>query len=148
MRALIIFIGCAIAVVRQNSSYADIGVSEPKWFSPPMVYELPHQLSVPHVEDVRDIAKIGNFTSDGATIEIVLIGNGGRLYGGTGEARKIGGGLYILSADSVDHCSLRIHVSRSRIGIEGLRSRHDSGRFCPVKILWLPAKLHAEQVLR
>ncbi|MGG1948798.1 hypothetical protein AB1286_28985 [Trinickia sp. NRRL B-1857] len=139
---LTIFICCAVAVALQNSSYADVGVSEPEWFGPPVIYELSHQLSLPHVAEVRDIAKIGNFTSDGATIEIVLIGNGGRLYGATGEARKIRDGLYILSADPVDHCSLLIHVSRSRIGIEGLQADENLQRFCPSKIFWLPVKVN------
>jgi len=127
-------------------SYADVGVTEPEWAAPPMVYELPHQLSVPRVEMVRDTVKIGNFTDDGATIEIVLIGNGERLYGGTGEASKIRGDLYLLAAAQVDHCTLLIHFDRSRIGIEGLHSDKDSSRFCPSKTLWLPAKVFLDTV--
>ena len=91
---------------------------------------------------MRDIVKIGNFTSDGAVIEIVLIGNGGRLSGGTGAAHKIRDGLYILAADPPDHCSLLIYVSRSRVGIEGLHADESLERFCPNKIHWLPAKLN------
>lgn len=139
---LITVICCAVPVALSNPSYADVGVSEPEWVSPPKIYELPHQLSLPRVEDVRDIVKIGNFTSDGAAIEIVLIGNGGAAFRGTGAAHEIRDSLYILAADPPDHCSLLIYASRSRVGIEGLHADESLERFCPNKIHWLPGKLN------
>jgi hypothetical protein len=102
------------------------------------VYKLHHQLTAPYVEDVDDVVKLGNFTSEGATVDIVLVGNGERMYGASGDVRKVRDDLYVLQGDGDDSCTLMIHVEDSRIGIEGLPSVSDTSRFCPEQSIWLP----------
>lgn len=52
---------CGVVPVGLSSvSCADVGVTEPEWAAPPMVYELPHQRSVRRVEEVHDTVKIGS----------------------------------------------------------------------------------------
>ncbi|MBN3792229.1 hypothetical protein [Burkholderia sp. Ac-20353] len=136
----VVALACVGVLALPSVSHADVGVMEPVWSRPPRVYELPHQLSVPRIEQVRDTVKIGNFDVDGATVDIVLVGNGERLLGGSGNARRIHSGLYELSADHPDHCALKLYVEPRRIGIKGTQGDAADDRFCPIETIWIPIK--------
>jgi hypothetical protein len=118
--------------------FSDVGVSEPDWLSPPIVYKVHHRLTLPYAEEVDDIVELGNFTSDGATIMIVLEGNGEHLTGASGDLHRVHNALYVLPAHGEESCTLIIHVDGSRIGIEGIPFENDNSRFCPNDPIWLP----------
>ncbi|NPT53069.1 hypothetical protein [Paraburkholderia elongata] len=130
-----------VAMLYCVAGVAQVGIKDPEWDSPPTVSKLPHQLSVPRIENVTDEAEIGNFTSEGVTVSTLIIGNGERLYGAMGDARRVSDGLYLLPRDDDDEawCDLKIQVESARIGIEGMPIKDDPSLFCPSYTMWLPA---------
>lgn len=142
IRRIFTLVAVATSILHSGVCFSDVGVSEPEWSRPPTVYKIHHRLTVPAAEDVDDIVELGNFTSQGATVDIVFVGNGERMYGASGDVIKVREGLYVLPDEGDDSCTLMIHAEGSRTGIEGLPSVGHNSRFCPSKPIWLPMSRH------
>jgi hypothetical protein len=89
---------------------------------------------------VADTVAIGNFANGKATVEIALVGNGMRFYGGQGEARRVKRGVNELPSDHNEHCTLTIRLEKEKIGIKGTADPSFGTDFCPSDTIWVPTK--------